>query len=278
MYAANTTDAIQVVLGGAVTTNELKVYCAYTKRGHNGPFGKTNPTTTSGATAVTAMPAPDAGEVHEVDYLSVYNKDTVTQTVYVQHYDGTNITILKKRAVAAGQSLTYNRATGWNDAVLTPGTTDVDIGGDSAVTGNQTVGGTLAVTGAATLAAAATVGTTLGVTGVSTLTAGVKSSAANALTAHAGGGQASALALTSIINRVTTVGSANDSVKLPAAVAGMKDIVVENAAASNSMNVYPVSGEVINALSPDAPLALAANKRAIFFCAVTGTWGSIVTA
>src|SRR5262249_51571665 len=57
--------------------------------------------------------------------------------------------------------------------------------------------------------------------------------AANALTAHAGGGQGSALALTASINRVTTVATAADSVKLPAALAG-QSIVVINAAAANS--------------------------------------------
>ena len=43
---------------------------------------------------------------------------------------------------------------------------------------------------------------------------------ADTLTAFAGGGQASALALTAQINRVTTVATAGDSVKLPAATAG----------------------------------------------------------
>ena len=104
-----------------------------------------------------------------------------------------------------------------------------------------------------------------------------KDSNANALTAHVGGGQGSALALTKAINRITTVASGGDSVKLPAAVAG-QSVVVINAAAANAMDVFPVSGEAINALSPDTALSMVANKTVIFFCAVNGTWNSVVTA
>jgi|SRR5690349_6482308 len=100
---------------------------------------------------------------------------------------------------------------------------------------------------------------------------------ANALTAHAGGGQGSALQLYAGINRVTTVATAADSVKLPAAKAGMQYVVI-NAAAANSMNVYPATGEAINALSANAAFAMAANKTAIFYCAVDGVWNSILTA
>jgi len=105
----------------------------------------------------------------------------------------------------------------------------------------------------------------------------IKRSAANALTAHVGGGQASALALTSDINRVTTVASAGDSVKLPAAVAG-RQVTVMNSAAANAMDCFPQSGEIINALSANTALSIAANKTVIFSCAVDGTWNSVLTA
>ena len=104
-----------------------------------------------------------------------------------------------------------------------------------------------------------------------------RDSVTNAITAYAGGGQTNAVALTSAINRVTTVASAADSVKLPAATPGASVFVV-NAAATNSMNVFPQTGEIINALSANASFAVAANKTAIFICAVTGTWNSILTA
>jgi len=96
---------------------------------------------------------------------------------------------------------------------------------------------------------------------------------ANALTAHAGGGQGSALQLAKQMNRVTTVASAGDSVKLPAAVAGMQVLVI-NAAASNAMDCFPASGEVINALAADTALSIIADSSVLFSCAVNGIWNS----
>lgn len=105
----------------------------------------------------------------------------------------------------------------------------------------------------------------------------VRRSAADGLTAHAGGGQGSALQLAREINRVTTVGTAADSVKLPVSVAGMA-ITVINADPANAMNVYGQTGDVINALTANTPISVASNKTITFFCAVAGTWNSLLTA
>lgn len=101
-------------------------------------------------------------------------------------------------------------------------------------------------------------------------------SAANGITARAGGGQANATALTKAINRVTTVGTAGDSVKLPAAKAGASIAVINSTA--TSMNVFPQTGEDINDLGDNAAYAVAANKAVMFLCAVDGTWDTILTA
>ena len=115
-------------------------------------------------------------------------------------------------------------------------------------------------------------------TGNLAMTAGYfQPSNANALTAFAGGGQASALQLAKQINRVTTVGSAGDSVKLPVSVAG-RIVYVINAAAANAMDVFPQTGDAINALPANTALSVAANKAVMFICAVAGTWNSILTA
>lgn len=101
-------------------------------------------------------------------------------------------------------------------------------------------------------------------------------SAINGLTALAGGAQAGT-ALTRQINRVTTVTSAADSVQLPAATAG-RVVTVINAAAANAMAVFPQTGEIINALAANASISVAANKVITFYCALAGTWNSLLTA
>jgi len=94
-------------------------------------------------------------------------------------------------------------------------------------------------------------------------------SVTDGITAHSGGGQANAVPLTSLLNRVTTVAVANDSVLLPKAVAGLK-VRVSNAAANN-LGVYPSTGDAINALSANAMYAQATG-RVDFICYTTGTW------
>jgi hypothetical protein len=98
----------------------------------------------------------------------------------------------------------------------------------------------------------------------------------NGITAFAGGGQANARLLTRTINRVTTVATIADSVKLPPATAGMRVVVIN--AGANSMNVFPSTGGIINALSANAAFAMAANKTAEFVCALAGTWNVNLTA
>lgn len=98
----------------------------------------------------------------------------------------------------------------------------------------------------------------------------------NGITAFATGGQANAVALTASVNRITTVVNAGDSVRLPVATAGAEVVVIN--AAANSMNVFPSTGNAINALSANAAYAVAANKVVRFICAVDGTWNSLLTA
>jgi len=101
-----------------------------------------------------------------------------------------------------------------------------------------------------------------------------------ALTALAGGAQAGT-ALTLGYNRFTVVATAADSAQLPA-VGGGAVVVVTNADASDSMNVFPQTGGIINAGSPNAAFAVAAGKTAIFFQAIDTSgatiWYAVLTA
>lgn len=102
-------------------------------------------------------------------------------------------------------------------------------------------------------------------------------SAQDGLTATAGGAQAGFDLSNYHGSRFTTVATAADSAQLPAAKPGRMR-VVKNAAAANSMNVFPQTGEAINAGAANAAFAIAANKMAIFFCFVAGTWDVVLSA
>ncbi len=98
-------------------------------------------------------------------------------------------------------------------------------------------------------------------------------SSANAITAYAGGGQANGTVLTATINRITVAASVGDSVKLPAAKAGSY-LMVFNKGAS-SVDVFPATGDKINALSVNAAYALSTTHGVLLACAVDGTWDAI---
>jgi hypothetical protein len=90
------------------------------------------------------------------------------------------------------------------------------------------------------------------------------------LTALAGGGQSGATLLSASISRVSTVATAADSVQLPNAYAGREHHVIN--AGANSMNVFPQTGETINALSANAAFAVASGKTCSFYCPADGAW------
>lgn len=102
-------------------------------------------------------------------------------------------------------------------------------------------------------------------------------STTNGITATAAGTQGTALQLTTVINRITVVATAADAVKLPPAIAGLQ-VTIYNAAAANSANVFPNTGDAINALGANTAFALVANKNATFGSAVNGQWHAILSA
>lgn len=102
---------------------------------------------------------------------------------------------------------------------------------------------------------------------------GILQSVSDGLTAHSGGGQTNALKLTAMINRVTTVGAAADSVRLPPSQPGMT-VTVINDAAVNSMTVYGDGTDTIDGVATGTGNALAAAHRGVYVCYAAGTWVS----
>lgn len=100
--------------------------------------------------------------------------------------------------------------------------------------------------------------------------------AVDGLAAKAGGGQSGATLCAAVINRFTTVATAADSGLLPAAKAGMQ-VTVTNAA-SNSMNLFPATGEQINGAAANTAFALAAGKTAQLISAANGAWHAVLSA
>lgn len=94
--------------------------------------------------------------------------------------------------------------------------------------------------------------------------------AADNLVARAGGGQANALQLSAIYNRVTTVVTAGDSVKLPPSKPGDQRTVL-NSGASN-LQVYGSGSDTINGAPAATGITVAPGKEAEVICFSYGAW------
>lgn len=108
-----TTKTIEVVLEGAVSTNQLDVTSGYADSFPGGAFlpGEQD-TSTNGATPVTAVSAPAANVQRMVNEVRVYNKDTATHTVTIQLNDNGTRRVLQKQSVTAGNVIWYAPAGG----------------------------------------------------------------------------------------------------------------------------------------------------------------------
>ncbi len=113
-------------------------------------------------------------------------------------------------------------------------------------------------------------GTNTPATAITSIAGFITQSTATGLTAHAGGGQASALLLTSMMNFVATVATTADSVKLPVSVAGL-EIVITNGG-SNSLQVFGSGTDTINTIATGTGVAIAAGKTGSYVCYTPGTW------
>jgi len=91
------------------------------------------------------------------------------------------------------------------------------------------------------------------------------------LTAKAGGGQALATPTSaSQFNRVATVATANDSVKLGPAVAGSLAILYNGSA--NAMQVFGNGTDTINGSPAATGISQAGNSMGIYVCFSSGQW------
>jgi hypothetical protein len=137
------------------------------------------------------------------------------------------------------------------------------------------VGSTLAVTGAATFASTVGVTGAVGITGDLTVRDDViVSDIADAVTADTGSAQGGG-AITGTIVRVSTSATNGDAVTLPAAAAGLVQVVCNHAAA-NSVDAFPASGDAINGAGANTAIALAAGECMICFAANATNWGCVI--
>lgn len=115
MKLTTTSDKLQVVLGGAVTTNQLQCVVSYKIY--------TTTTTTDGqvlintnnTTDVDLAGAPASGEVYEIQNINIYNADTVSATVTIKIDVSGTEKIVYKGIVGVGDVISWSGEGGWKN-------------------------------------------------------------------------------------------------------------------------------------------------------------------
>ena len=130
MNLDTTTKVLQIVLGEVKTTNDCTVvtaYADYNPEVGSFAFGNQN-TLTNGMAAVTVVDAPAVQAQRQVKEVRLFNNDTVSHTVFLQLYDGTDTWDIAPSGVivASGGSYVYTPevttdATGTVTSVSTSG-------------------------------------------------------------------------------------------------------------------------------------------------------------
>ena len=107
-----TAHKLQAVLAGAITTNQLHVVASFADKTTSDYAGGTKLSLTNGVSAVDIVDAPIASTIRDIDYVGVYNADTVAATVTIQEFDGVNTRTLATATLNPGDQLIYVHGSG----------------------------------------------------------------------------------------------------------------------------------------------------------------------
>lgn len=113
LVLTETTDKLQFVLAGATTTNPLKASASWRDITTTGYTAGRTLASSNGATDIDLVGSPAASTQRLIDYLSVYNLDTVNATVTIK-YDANAVEyIIWKGVLQPGEKVEYTSDTGF---------------------------------------------------------------------------------------------------------------------------------------------------------------------
>jgi hypothetical protein len=109
----NITDKIQVILAAAVVTNQLPCFASWMDFTSSGAQEGRSLANTNGSNDVDFVLAPASSTYRCVDFISIFNADTVSATLTLKYDANGTDYIIWKGILASGEILTYSRSEGW---------------------------------------------------------------------------------------------------------------------------------------------------------------------
>lgn len=108
-----TTDKIQVILSGAITTNQLQCFASYRDTTTTSITPGRNALVTNNTTAVNLVDSPASSTQRSVEYLNVYNSDTVSATVTILFNDNGTTYELYTGTILPSEKIEYHANSGF---------------------------------------------------------------------------------------------------------------------------------------------------------------------
>lgn len=120
LILTETTDNLQVVLAGNVTTNQLQCVSSWRDITTTTYTAGRTVVATNNTTDVNLVPAPAASTQRVIDEISIYNADTVPATVTIKlDANGTEY-ILYKQTIANGEFIKYSNGIWTSEGYYAP--------------------------------------------------------------------------------------------------------------------------------------------------------------
>lgn len=108
-----TNKLLEVLLGGAVATNEPTWISSYVDIAAATYLPGSSDGATTGAAAVTVVGSPSSNMQRQIKLLTVYNRDTAPVTVTVRYKNNATSREVVSAVLAVGSSLVYTDGEGW---------------------------------------------------------------------------------------------------------------------------------------------------------------------
>jgi len=115
MKLTTTNDKLQVVLGGAVTTNQLQCVTSYKIYTSTTTSDGKVAINTNNTTDVDLAGAPASGETYDITNINIYNADTVSATVTIKLDVSGTETIFYKGIIGVGDVISWTAEGGWKN-------------------------------------------------------------------------------------------------------------------------------------------------------------------
>lgn len=137
-----TTKSLELVLGGAHTTNALPIVVSWSDKTSTTYNGGSTTSASNGTTGVTIVAAPAASTIRDIDSINVHNADTVATTVTVRVNDNSTLRTVMKATLAVGDQLYYCHGSSWS-VIDSTGAVRMSLAGLVPVTDDTTTNSTM---------------------------------------------------------------------------------------------------------------------------------------